>query len=129
MDLIALLVLAWAGKRLVDQNRPSHRQSPKEGAPQRGRTVIDPRTSSAIQNFMVYFRRLSDEEQRALLTRLNERQSKQFNHLFNQTVHMTDSQQIEFIRHQELNGFYVDLGQWALTEGSRLMGQRRWKWF
>lgn len=128
MDLIALLVLAWAGKKLVDQNRPMSRTGGKEGRQQRGRTVVDPRTSTAIHNFMVYYRRLSDEEQRGILTRFNERQLKQFNHLFNQTVHMTESQQIDFIRQQELNGFYLDFGQWALTEGNRLMGQRRWKW-
>ncbi|MGE5653643.1 MAG: hypothetical protein ACM3ZQ_05150 [Bacillota bacterium] len=129
MDLIALLVLAWAGKRLVDQTRPVKRNSSTESGSQRGRTVIDPRTSTAIHNFLVYYRRLADQEQRALFTRLNERQAKQFNHLFNQTVHMTESQQIEFIKQQELNGFYQDLGQWALSEGNRLMGLRRWKWF
>ena len=129
MDLIALLVLAWAGKKLVDQNRPTNRNRATEGGGQRGRTVVDPRTSTAIHNFMVYYRRLSDEEQRGILTRLNERQLKQLNHLFNQSVYMTESQQIDLIRQQELNGFYHELGQWALTEGSRLMGQRRWKLF
>ncbi len=129
MDLVALLLLVWAGKKLVDQNRPISRAGTAESGPQRGKTIVDPRTSTAIHNFLVYYRRLSDEEQRGILTRLNERQLKQFNHLFNQTVHMTESQQIDLIRQQELNGFYLDLGQWALTEGSRLMGQRRWKWF